>query len=70
LLLIHDLHTRVVTPDGRFLRELQLDPTNDYQQCPETSFRFTPLVTAVSLSALDGIKRGRQCYLPEKPGGT
>jgi transposase InsO family protein len=31
LLLIHDLHIRVVTTDGRLLRELQLDPTKDYQ---------------------------------------
>ena len=34
LLLIHDLHIRVVTTDGRLLRELQLDPTKDYQ--PQT----------------------------------
>jgi transposase InsO family protein len=32
LLLIHDLHIRVVTTDGRLLRELQLDPTKDYQR--------------------------------------
>jgi len=34
LLLIHDLHIRVLTTDGRLLRELQLDPTKDYQ--PQT----------------------------------
>jgi transposase InsO family protein len=34
LLLIHDLHIRVVTTDGQLLRELQLDPTKDYQ--PQT----------------------------------
>ena len=34
LLLIHDLHIRIVTTDGRLLRELQLDPTKDYQ--PQT----------------------------------
>ncbi|HWY01673.1 MAG TPA: transposase, partial [Mycobacterium sp.] len=34
LLLIHDLHIRVVTTDGQLLRELQLDPTNNYQ--PQT----------------------------------
>ena len=34
LLLIHDLHIRIVTTDGRLLQELQLDPTKDYQ--PQT----------------------------------
>src|ERR1700741_5036766 len=51
LVLIHDLHIRVVTTDGQLLRELQLDPTKNYQpqtkpgtmsqdtcaRCPETS---------------------------------
>jgi hypothetical protein len=30
-LLVHDLHIRVVTTDGHLLRELQLDPTKNYQ---------------------------------------
>ena len=34
LLLIHDLHIRVVTTDDQLLRELQLDPTKNYQ--PQT----------------------------------
>jgi transposase InsO family protein len=34
LLLIHDLHIRVVTTDGRLLRELRLNPTKNYQ--PQT----------------------------------
>src|ERR1700756_4301088 len=34
LVLIHDLHIRVVTTDGQLLRELHLDPTKDYQ--PQT----------------------------------
>ena len=34
LVLIHDLHIRVVTTDGQLLRELQLDPTKNYQ--PQT----------------------------------
>jgi transposase InsO family protein len=34
LLLIHDLHIRVVTTDGQLLRELQLDPAKNYQ--PQT----------------------------------
>jgi hypothetical protein len=34
LLLIHDLHIRITTTDGLLLRELQLDPTKDYQ--PQT----------------------------------
>jgi Integrase core domain len=34
LLLIHELHIRVVTTDGHLLRELQLDPTKNYQ--PQT----------------------------------
>lgn len=34
LILIHDLHIRVATTDGQLLRELQLDPTKDYQ--PQT----------------------------------
>jgi transposase InsO family protein len=51
LILAHDLHIRVLTTDGELLRELQLDPTKDYQpqpkpctmsqdicaRCPETS---------------------------------
>ena len=51
LILVHDLHIRVLTADGRLLRELQLNPTKDYQpqpkpctmsqdtraRCPETS---------------------------------
>ncbi|MGO9030637.1 hypothetical protein [Mycobacterium sp.] len=31
-LLIHDLHIPVVTTDGHLLRELQLDPTKNYQR--------------------------------------
>ena len=31
LILIHDLHIRIVTTDGHLLRELQLDPTKNYQ---------------------------------------
>ncbi|MCV2491906.1 hypothetical protein OF117_21380 [Geodermatophilus sp. YIM 151500] len=31
LLLVHDLHVRVLTTSGRLLRDLQLDPTRDYQ---------------------------------------
>jgi transposase InsO family protein len=31
LILIHDLHIRVVTTNGQLLRELQLDPTKNYQ---------------------------------------
>jgi transposase InsO family protein len=34
LILVHDLHIRVSTTDGHLLRELQLDPTKDYQ--PQT----------------------------------
>jgi transposase InsO family protein len=36
LILIHDLHIRVSTTDGHLLRELQLDPTKDYQPQPKT----------------------------------
>jgi hypothetical protein len=35
LLLIHDLHIRITTTDGQLLRELQLDPTKDYQPQPK-----------------------------------
>ena len=48
LLLIHDLHIRIVTTDGRLLRELQLDPTKDYQpqtnreRCPKTHVHDVP----------------------------
>jgi transposase InsO family protein len=35
LILIHDLHIRVVTTDGQLLRELQLDPTKNYQPQPK-----------------------------------
>ncbi|MGI8536315.1 MAG: integrase core domain-containing protein [Mycobacteriales bacterium] len=34
LILVHDLHIRVLTTDGELLQELQLDPTKDYQ--PQT----------------------------------
>jgi predicted amidophosphoribosyltransferase len=34
LILVHDLHIRVLTNDGQLLRELQLDPTKNYQ--PQT----------------------------------
>jgi hypothetical protein len=34
LILVHDLHIRIVTTDGELLRELHLDPTKDYQ--PQT----------------------------------
>jgi transposase InsO family protein len=34
LILAHDLHIRITTTDGQLLRELQLDPTKDYQ--PQT----------------------------------
>ena len=51
LILVHYLHIRIVTTDGELLRELQLDPTKDYEpqtkprtmsqdtcaRCPETS---------------------------------
>ena len=36
LILVHDLHIRVLTTDGELLRELQLDPTKDYQPQPKT----------------------------------
>jgi transposase InsO family protein len=35
LILVHDLHIRVTTTDGHLLRELQLDPTKDYQPQPQ-----------------------------------
>ena len=31
LVLVHDLHIRVLTRHGELLRELTLDPTRDYQ---------------------------------------
>lgn len=34
LILVHDLHIRVLNNDGELLRELQLDPTKDYQPQP------------------------------------
>jgi hypothetical protein len=34
LVLVRDLHIRVLTADGQLLRELQLDPTRDYQPQP------------------------------------
>jgi transposase InsO family protein len=36
LLLVHDLHIRIVTTSGQPLRELQLDPSRDYQPQPKT----------------------------------
>ena len=48
LLLIHDLHIRVVTTDGHLLRERQLDPTKttnrkpNRERCPKTHAHFVP----------------------------
>ncbi len=35
LVLVHDLHIRVLTADGELLRELHLDPGKDYQPQPK-----------------------------------
>jgi transposase InsO family protein len=35
LVLVKDLHIRVLNADGELLRELQLDPTRDYQRQPK-----------------------------------
>lgn len=35
LLLVHDLHIRIVTTSGTLLRDLQLDPSRDYQPQPK-----------------------------------
>jgi transposase InsO family protein len=35
LILVHDLHIRVSTTNGHLLRELQLDPTKNYQPQPK-----------------------------------
>jgi transposase InsO family protein len=35
LILVHELHIRILTTDGELLRELQLDPTKDYQPQPK-----------------------------------
>ena len=35
LVLVHDLHIRVLTTDGELLRELHLDPSKDYQRQPK-----------------------------------
>jgi len=36
LILVHDLHIRVLNTDGELLRELQLNPTKDYQPQAQT----------------------------------
>ena len=36
LVLVKDLHVRVVTTNGELIRELLLDPTKDYQRQPKT----------------------------------
>ena len=36
LMLVDDLHIRILTSDGELLRELQLDPTRDYQPQAQT----------------------------------
>ena len=36
LVLVHDLHIRVLTTEGELLRELQLDPSKNYQPQPRT----------------------------------
>ncbi len=35
LVLVHDLHIRVLTADGELLRDLHLDPDKDYQPQPK-----------------------------------
>jgi hypothetical protein len=35
LILVHELQIRILTTDGELLRELQLDPTKDYQPQPK-----------------------------------
>lgn len=35
LVLVHDLHIRVLTTDGELLRELHLNPNKDYQPQPK-----------------------------------
>ncbi|MCW2572446.1 MAG: Integrase catalytic region [Frankiales bacterium] len=36
LMLVHDLHIRIVTTSGQLPRELQLDPSRDYHPQPKT----------------------------------
>jgi|RhiMetdeSRZDD1v2_1073273.scaffolds.fasta_scaffold522465_1 transposase InsO family protein len=36
LMLIHELHIRIITTNGQLLRDLQLDPTRDYQPTGRT----------------------------------
>jgi transposase InsO family protein len=36
LVLVHDLDIRVLTTDGQLIRELELDPSKDYQPQPKT----------------------------------
>ncbi|WP_218120559.1 alpha/beta fold hydrolase [Geodermatophilus sp. DSM 45219] len=36
LVVVHDLHVRVLSTSGRLLRDLQLDPDRDYQPQPRT----------------------------------
>ncbi len=36
LLLVHDLHIRIVTTSGKLLRDFELDPSRDYQPQPKT----------------------------------
>jgi hypothetical protein len=31
MILVHELHVRIITTTGELLREFQLDPTRDYQ---------------------------------------
>ena len=37
LILVHDLHVRVLATSGQPLRDLQLDPTRDYQPQPKNT---------------------------------
>jgi transposase InsO family protein len=36
LILVHDLHIRIITTSGQLLRDLELDPDRDYQPQPKT----------------------------------
>ncbi|MFL6065604.1 MAG: integrase core domain-containing protein [Friedmanniella sp.] len=66
LVLVHDLHVRVLSTSGQLLRDLHLDPTRDYQpqahreRCPrgDTQHPHTP-----PMSGLDPCPRKKSAVL-------
>jgi hypothetical protein len=77
LVLVHDLHVRVLTTDGELLRELQLDPSKDYQRQPKLNdvprhlCMMSRDITAVPPAGFEPATHGLGKFArPSTPGAT